>query len=366
MKALRFCSFLLALLLFFPAFVSAEADRLPGDLNGDGARDAVDYLLLKAGILARKKEIPGGDLNGDGNVTAADYLLLKAHILGTFDLSLKVRIPSFDKTVFPALNGNTEQSFFTDLRSSELTEEKKEALSSLQTLLTQTDFGFVCYDFETGHTISYRAGVPFPTASVAKLPYAKYLCTLADSGKLDFSETLVLQKSHITGGAGSLQYEPVGSAWSVGELLRKLIVESDNTAYKLLLSRFGLTGYRSALRSLGSTYSPSGNGFGSFSAGQIAALLYDVACYRGKNASFLRELGCHTDYRMQIPYALPGKTVLHKYGALGENNPAYHDVAVVYGSHPYLLVILTGTDITSPDRDDPFREIARLCDLLFG
>ena len=336
MKPLRFCSFLLALLLFFPAFVSAQAEQLPGDLNGDGAHDAVDYLLLKA------------------------------HILGTYDLSLKIRVPSFAKTVFSALNGKTGKSFFSDLPPSELTEEKKEALSSLQVLLTQTDFGFVCYDFETGHSLSCNAGTLFPTASVAKLPYAKYLCTLADSGKIDFSETLVLQKSHITGGAGSLQFEPVGSKWSVEDLLRKLIVESDNTAYKLLLSRFGLTGYRSYLRSLGSTYSPSGSGFGSFSAGQIAALLYDVACYRGKNASFLRDLGCHTDYKMQIPYALPGKTVLHKYGALGKNNPAYHDVAVVYGSRPYLLVILTKTDIESPDRDDLFWEITRLCDLLFG
>lgn len=365
MKVLRLQTFLLALCLLFPLCVTAKT-ALPGDLDGNGARDAMDYLLLKAAILRGEKDFPGGDLNASGQSDAADYLLLKAHILGAYDLDLKTSLPRFDKAVFRSLDGRKEAGFCHDFSPDTLTEIQKEALLSLQKLTEQKDFGFLCYGLAGGHTVSCGADRLFPTASVAKLPYAKYLCTLADSGKIDFSETLVLQKSHITGGAGSLQFEPVGSAWSVDALLRKLIVESDNTAYKLLLSRFGLTGYRSYLRSLGSTYSPSGSGFGSFSAGQIAALLYDVACYRGTNASFLRELGCHTDYNMQIPYALPGKTVLHKYGALGKNDPAYHDVAVVYGNSPYLLVILTKTDIESPDRDDPFREITRLCDLLFG
>ena len=51
-----------------------------GDVNGDGAVDTTDLLLL----LAAWGECPGGepcpaDFNGDGFVDTADLLLLLAH-----------------------------------------------------------------------------------------------------------------------------------------------------------------------------------------------------------------------------------------------------------------------------------------------
>lgn len=61
-----------------------------GDVNADGARTAVDYMLIKNHILGRSllSEVPlaTADVNKDGSITASDYMLVKNHILGRTNL----------------------------------------------------------------------------------------------------------------------------------------------------------------------------------------------------------------------------------------------------------------------------------------
>lgn len=63
---------------------------LRGDVNGDGARSAVDYMLIKNHILNRNvlggTQLSIADVNRDGSVTASDYMLIKNHILGRTNL----------------------------------------------------------------------------------------------------------------------------------------------------------------------------------------------------------------------------------------------------------------------------------------
>ena len=55
-----------------------------GDLNGDGAVDAVDYILLKKSILSgsyKPEDEAKLDVNTDGDVDARDYIVLKKFVL---------------------------------------------------------------------------------------------------------------------------------------------------------------------------------------------------------------------------------------------------------------------------------------------
>ncbi len=57
-----------------------------GDISGDGAVTAVDYVNVKFSVLG-KQSLSGvyakaADANGDGRITAADYVLIKFHVLG--------------------------------------------------------------------------------------------------------------------------------------------------------------------------------------------------------------------------------------------------------------------------------------------
>lgn len=67
------------------AFVSAAT--LYGDLNQDGAIDAIDYALMKGHLLG-SSELPApavADLDADGNINALDYSLLKQYLLKIID-----------------------------------------------------------------------------------------------------------------------------------------------------------------------------------------------------------------------------------------------------------------------------------------
>ena len=80
------------ILLFLTAALSLTAGGagLPGDVNGDGDRTAVDYLMLKRAVLLsltlNADQESRADVNGDGSIDARDYLLLKRHILGTYTI----------------------------------------------------------------------------------------------------------------------------------------------------------------------------------------------------------------------------------------------------------------------------------------
>ena len=357
---------LAALCLPAPLSVSA-GNTLPGDLDGSGRIDAFDYQLLKAHILGTFPEVLDGDLDGSGKTDAFDYQLLKAHILGTYDLAKRRAIPRNDDERFALLSSLRGNDLYHDFDVSSLSASQKTALAELTDYLRASDYGVICCDLSLDHLLAVGCEYVFRTASVAKLPFVKYLCTLADAGEIDPSERLTMQSRHISTGSGILYADPPGSTYSLRELMNAAIRHSDNTAYKMLIERFKTDRYTDYLKALGSTYRPSVNGYGYFTAPQIAALLFDVARYTGENARFLQNAGCHTSYAMQIPYALKGKPVFHKYGALSPDDaPTYHDVAIVYGEHPYLLVILTSIDITDTARDEPFRKIASWCDQLFG
>ena len=55
--------------------MAAAADPIPGDVNGDGAVDFSDFLIL-AGSFGGPGDRSQGDLTGDGRVDFLDLLLL--------------------------------------------------------------------------------------------------------------------------------------------------------------------------------------------------------------------------------------------------------------------------------------------------
>lgn len=59
-----------------------------GDLNGDGAITASDYLMVKRIFLETynptMQQVFAADVNGDGTITATDYLMLKRYFYETY------------------------------------------------------------------------------------------------------------------------------------------------------------------------------------------------------------------------------------------------------------------------------------------
>jgi beta-lactamase class A len=94
-------------------------------------------------------------------------------------------------------------------------------------------------DLDSGDYATYRGSQALPAASLIKIPILAALFYEVDAGRVRLDEKLVMRKDLIASNAGGMQYEPVGSKYSVLETATEMIRISDNTATNLLIDRLG-------------------------------------------------------------------------------------------------------------------------------
>lgn len=91
----------------------------------------------------------------------------------------------------------------------------------------------------TGREWAHRADEPVRTASTIKLPIMAAAFELASRGTLRWDERVTLRKEDIVSGSGVLQELTAGESFRLDDLVRLMIVVSDNTATNLVLDRLG-------------------------------------------------------------------------------------------------------------------------------
>lgn len=95
------CALLAAFLLALCLSAAAEepAERLRGDLNGDGKVGPTDYAMLKRMVLRTYEgtefQKAGADVSLDGKVNSIDYAMLKRVVLGTYSFDGSVDVPFY-------------------------------------------------------------------------------------------------------------------------------------------------------------------------------------------------------------------------------------------------------------------------------
>lgn len=195
-------------------------------------------------------------------------------------------------------------------------------------------------------------------ASTIKAPYALYLLRMADAGQFSLDEELELKKEQIWDGGGTVKDSPIGTKFSVRMLIRLSLEVSDNTAYKMLIDRFGTEGFNkyASSKGYGIRLIPN-NGYGYCTAEDMGKMFYEIYEYRGENAEFLIDCLLRTEYSEQIEKALSEYKVAQKYGNQGLNF-GFHDVAIVYAPEPFVLSIFTTIDAATENSTEPFRYIA--------
>ena len=81
----------------YALYAAALADALIrldlGDVNGDGAVDALDYLLIKRNVIgsfALGAREGYADVDRSGSIDALDYLMVKRHVMGSFTIDRNI------------------------------------------------------------------------------------------------------------------------------------------------------------------------------------------------------------------------------------------------------------------------------------
>ncbi|MGJ7045946.1 beta-lactamase class A [Thermoanaerobacterium thermosulfurigenes] len=240
----------------------------------------------------------------------------------------------------------------------------QELKDNIETLLSQHtgNYGVYFIDLNSGETFDINGYDSFIAASTYKVPLNFYVYTLITEGKLDPNMEIQYTSQDYEGGSGSIQYDPVGTYYTIRELSKKSIEESDNIASNMLMRVVGYDNYLNFIESLGAYVIPYSDNV--TSPRDLSIYMEDILNYANAHSSTAGELLSYlenTIYNDRISYPLPSNiTVAHKIGNLSN---VVNDTAIVfYTQKPYILTIM-GNNVDGSDNSDAYtviREISKM------
>ena len=179
-------------------------------------------------------------------------------------------------------------------------------------------------------------------ASVNKIPLIAALYYLANENKLSLDDRVTIQTSDIQDyGTGSLRYEQPGGSYTLRNLARLSLQQSDNTAAHVIGVTVGMDKIQQLVNSWGMTQTDMLND---------KSTVYDMSLlitkiYKGDitNPAATKELLSfltNSDFEDRLPKNLPkSATVYHK---TGDGLGIIHDVGLIeMGENVYYLGIMT-------------------------
>ncbi|MGX9133295.1 serine hydrolase [Rummeliibacillus sp. JY-2-4R] len=206
---------------------------------------------------------------------------------------------------------------------------------------TGGDIAIEYNDLATNETFKMKSTKGYMAASTIKLPLALYVIELADKKKLNLSQKLTYKSYHYVGGSGVIQYQKVGTKYTIKDLVHKAMKYSDNIAFNMLKERVGETNFVKYMRNLGASNSTP-NALRYTSTHDL--VIYANRLYQysktSKNGKMIVDYLQHTIYNSAIPAGIKGGKISHKVGMM----PIYkvsHDYGIVYGEDPYILAVMT-------------------------
>jgi len=196
-------------------------------------------------------------------------------------------------------------------------------------------------NIETGFTYTHNPDRIFFSASVNKAQHALYIYHLAEQGLVDLDAFHTFTENDFWDGTGIIQHMEFGRRFTMQQLLTMSIRHSDNIAFRMLIRRYGLSGYLDFVREIGADYSLirniTGSNINARDAGLWAYEIYQYITSDGEHAETFKTDLMNTNanlIRADYPIA-------SKYGwATG----AFHDMAIVFADSPYILIILSNMD----------------------
>lgn len=238
------------------------------------------------------------------------------------------------------VNDNEEESKET---SNEVVEEKKDLLTSIDEVVEDVVGGYrdnisiYFKNLNTDEEYILNEDTYYVAASTTKVPLAMLILDKVNSGMLSLDDTISYIETDYEEGTGSLAYLETIPDITIDEALYLSIVESDNIAKNMLtrISRSSVTDYTRSIT--GYSDIPYGNYITARQFGIILEKLYknpDNNPYYEKLLSYMTRTIFHSGLDKYLDYS----KVAHK---IGTYYRYYHDVGIVYGEDPYILVVMT-------------------------
>lgn len=207
------------------------------------------------------------------------------------------------------------------------------------------------WDYETQNYVDINASKIYATASIIKIPVLIDVFKSIEAGQISLTDKIPLTEYYRTEGSGSLQFKARDSEYTIDELARRMITESDNSATNMLMAKVGsMTDVNQSIRDWGlkntevQTWLPDYAGTNHTTAREMADMLYNI----DENDKFLTEASrtkmldymghVHNNRLIQAGIS-PDAVFLHKTGDIGS---MLGDAGIVIAPNgkKYIVVIL--------------------------
>lgn len=215
---------------------------------------------------------------------------------------------------------------------SKLLKDIKEYLGSQQGV-----YGLYFLDLKNGQTMTFNPTKKFIAASTIKVPINLYLYSMYSEGKISLDETVEYKEVDYEEGTGDIQYAEFGSEYSLRELSRLSIEESDNVAINMLSRYLDYEKVVEYMESLvNHTIQRDRNVTTPKDMAIYLKVLLDLS-QRKPDTQELLDFLMNTEYNDRIPLYLPEDVpVAHK---IGNQVEARHDVGIIFAKRPYILCL---------------------------
>ncbi|MBU0573809.1 MAG: serine hydrolase [Candidatus Margulisiibacteriota bacterium] len=212
--------------------------------------------------------------------------------------------------------------------------------------------GVAFIDCQTMEQFSVNGDLPYPAASVIKMPIMTTLFFMSDRSLVDINERVVLKNSDKLEGSGVLRWLKAGNSYTLWGLARMMISISDNTATRLLVRKIGQDNINDFCKLMGlnntrlndetALVEPPAN-CNRTSPNDMASLIYKIKygnAFSPKAVEDMLAFMKNQRYRWGIVKPLPpGTIVANKTGNL---TGVLNDVGMVYTDRGnYILAIMT-------------------------
>lgn len=218
------------------------------------------------------------------------------------------------------------------------------------------------WDYESGKHADINSEDVYPTASIIKIPVLIQLFKAIEMGMIKLDDKIAMTDYYKSEGSGSLQFKGSKAVYTVDDLARVMITESDNSATNILMDATGgMNAMNQSLRKWGmkntrvNDWLPDLQGTNVTTSKEMAALLYNL-----DNPNFLTlnsrekmvDYMSHVHNNRLIQAGLPSDAIfIHKTGDIGK---MLGDAGIVYtpNGKKYIVVMLVNRPYNSPEGKD--------------
>jgi hypothetical protein len=224
-------------------------------------------------------------------------------------------------------------------------------------------------DLENGYSYSFNGDQSYSSASCVKAAYALAVLKAASDEKVeydrllaeyiaqngpadvlpdyvwtyDFNRIFTYTEEDYRAGSGIIKNEEYGVQYTDLELFELMLKHSDNIAFGELREVYSIDLLRDMVKDLGTKSMKYANVYNA-SAKDLGIIMKEI--YRFTEGSsyygpFMKETMKDSIHTVMIGYGVSPKKIAHKYGW---DTGAYHDMAIVYDDHPYVLVFMSDMD----------------------